>query len=163
MLFRKKEYTGGKSLSVYAWEKFRHNRLAFGALVFTLLVALMAVLGYLITPDQSPMANEQHLELAKQKPGFRVDMLRIKRNGTISSGGLFHRMVYGSQPDYSEIPISAWEVKDLALMVEEYTPYPVKHKKIITIPMGIRRKKALYKRSICLAQTSMAVTCSAGS
>ena len=42
-----------------------------GSLVFIGLVFLIALLGYLITPDPTPFANDQHLELGLKKPGFR--------------------------------------------------------------------------------------------
>ncbi len=95
MLFRKKEYITGESLSAHAWRKFKKNHLAFSALLFIFLVAIIATLGYLITPDSSPMANAQHLEIARQKPGFSVMMLQIKRDQTIEHRNLFERMFYG--------------------------------------------------------------------
>jgi len=135
MLFRKKEYTSGNSLSAHAWRQFKRNRLAFSALLFIILVALIATLGYLITPDNSPMANSQHLELARQKPGFSVSMLRVKNDREIEKRNFFQRMLYGSISEYRKIPISAWEVKGDRIFIDEYTPYEVKEKKITSIPL----------------------------
>ncbi|MCK4570198.1 MAG: ABC transporter permease, partial [Bacteroidales bacterium] len=136
MFFRKKEYTTGKSLSAHAWRQFKRNRLAFSALLFIIIVAMIAVLGYLITPDSSPMANSQHLELAKQKPGFSVTMLKVKRNQVAPHPNLLQRMLYGSFPEYQDIPISAWEVKNGMMQVTEYTPVEVEDKKVITFPFS---------------------------
>ncbi len=136
MLFRKKEYTAGKSLSAHAWRQFKRNRLAFSALWFIILVALTAILGYLITPDSSPMANSQHLELAKQKPGFSVMMLSVKGNREPAHRNIIEKMIYGKIPDHQCIPISGWKVENGIMQVTEYTPVDVKDKKIITFPVS---------------------------
>jgi peptide/nickel transport system permease protein len=125
MLFRKKTYTSGKSLSAHAWRKFKRNRLAFSALVFIILVSMVAVLGYLITPDGSPMANAQHLELARQKPGFSVYMLKLKLDHEIPEANIFHRMLYGSRAAYKQIP-TLDEFYDLygdSMLVAPFNPY----------------------------------------
>lgn len=136
MLFRKKEYTGGESLSAHAWRQFKRNRLAFSALLFIILVAIIATLGYLITPDSTPMANSQHLELARQKPGFNVSMLEIKNKRNIEDQNFLQRMMYGSISDYRDIPISGWEVKGEEIHVAEYTPLEVDEKKITTYSLN---------------------------
>lgn len=135
MLFKKKEYISGKSLSAHAWRKFKKNRLAFSALIFIILVALAAILGYLITPDSSPMANAQHLELARQKPGFSVEMLKVKRDRVVEKENIFHRMAFGKIPEYLSIPVSGWEVKDGMVYATEYTPFEVEENKIIVFPL----------------------------
>ena len=63
VLFRKTNYIASSSLSVLAWRKFKKNRLGFGSLVFICAVTIIALLGYLITPDSTPYANDQCLEL----------------------------------------------------------------------------------------------------
>lgn len=135
MFFKKKEYTGGKSLSAHAWSKFKKNRLASSALLFTILVAIIAILGYLISPDPSPMANKQHLELAKQKPGFKVNMLLVKPEREIPEGTFIERMMFGEAEAYREIPISAYEVRNDVVYAYEYTPLEVEEKKIIEVSL----------------------------
>jgi len=135
MLFKKKEYTAGKSLSAHAWKKFRKNRLAFSALLFIILVAIIAVLGYMITPDPSPMANTQHLELARQKPGFSVEMLELKRQGLRENRNFFGKMFFGEYPGYMEIPISDYAIQGDNIIVTEYTPLEVESSKEIGYPL----------------------------
>ena len=134
MFFKKKEYTGGKSLSAHAWHKFVRNRLAFSAMLFTILVAFIAVLGYLISPDPSAMANKQHLELAKQKPGFRATMLLVKPEREVPKSSFIERMMFGAAEAFREIPISHYEVRDDMIYAYEYTPIEVSDKKVIEVP-----------------------------
>ena len=57
------------SPSKQIWNRFKRNKLAFGGLIFILLLMLIGILGYLITPDQTPYANNQILQISKEKPG----------------------------------------------------------------------------------------------
>lgn len=70
------------------------------------LATLVAALGYLITPDSSPFANEQHLEIAACKPGFRVQVLYIRKNEPSIDCNLIKRLAYGCSPEYTVLPYS---------------------------------------------------------
>lgn len=135
MLFKKKEYTGGQSLSAHAWRKFRKNILAFSALILIILVAFTALLGYLITPDSSPMANDQHLEIARQKPGFKVSMLKMKRTAEQEKSSLLTTMVYGKTTPYRYLPISGWSLKNDTLYYEEFSPHPISTPVILPVSL----------------------------
>ena len=73
-LFRKKR-TEEKALSLSAltWKRFKKEKLGMLSLVFICLVVLMAILGNRITPDKTRYCNDQHLEIALQRPGFTVE------------------------------------------------------------------------------------------
>ena len=58
----------GHSLDRMAWRRFRRNPLSVISLAVIGLFALVAILGYLITPDPTPFCNQQYLELATLKP-----------------------------------------------------------------------------------------------
>ena len=55
-------------------------------LSITLLFALPAIPGYLITPDQSNDCNEILPELANRAPGSSYNYIRIKRNPSETEG-----------------------------------------------------------------------------
>ncbi|MDR1459516.1 MAG: hypothetical protein LBI60_04815, partial [Bacteroidales bacterium] len=59
LFFRRKKQYEAQSLQAIAWRKFRKNRQGMVLLCFLVLVTLIAVLGYLITPDSTPYSNEQ--------------------------------------------------------------------------------------------------------
>ena len=65
-LFKKRSATplAGRSLDRLAWRRFRRNPLSVASLVIIGLFAVVALLGYLITPDHTPCCNQQYLELA---------------------------------------------------------------------------------------------------
>ena len=75
---RKKEEERAVSLSALTWQRFKKERQAIVSLAYIGLVIIVAVLGYLITPDSTPFCNHQQLEIALQKPGFTVQLLELK-------------------------------------------------------------------------------------
>lgn len=102
------------------WKRFKKNKMAFGGLLFILLLTLMGILGYLITPDQTPMANTMHLQLSNKKPGRTFNFLIISRKDHIRKAGFLERMVYGQEADFKSIPITAYRVAGNQVYAREY-------------------------------------------
>jgi len=87
-------------------------------IIFSVLVALF---GYVITPDSSPNANNQVLELSVKPPGFTVQMLLVKENQDIKTVSFFEKMLFG-QPNYNRyIPVYKYGFEGPNLIYEEYT------------------------------------------
>lgn len=119
MLFRIKLVRAG-SLNQKAIKKLLNNKPALISIYFIVLVTLVAIAGYLITPDSTPFANEQHLEIAAKKPGFSVEMLRITENIHQDKCGWVNRWMYGCRSSYRKIPISSWEFSGDSIQVTVY-------------------------------------------
>jgi len=121
ILFRgKSDYTSG-SLRREAWTKFLSNKLSLFALIYIVLSAIVACLGYLITPDPTPMANRQTLELATKKPGFSIMMLKMPKEEEIPQEGIFRRMLIGQRSAFQYLPVQGYEYKNGQLTIREYT------------------------------------------
>ena len=105
-IFRKKR-TEEKALSLSAltWKRFKKEKMGMVSLIFLGIVLLVAVLGYLITPDKTPYCNDQHLEIALQPPGFSVYFMNMEKEPPVKKIGGFHKMLYGQPPRYNSIPI----------------------------------------------------------
>ena len=108
------------SPSKKVWLKFKRNKLAFGGLLFILLLMLMGTLGYLITPDASPDANTQVLQLNKKKPGSQFTFLRISKDQKINEVNIFEKMLFGQKRAFKSIPITGYQIKGSRVFVEEY-------------------------------------------
>jgi peptide/nickel transport system permease protein len=79
----------GTSLTALAWRRFCRNPLSIASLVVIGFFTLVAILGYLITPDHTPHCNQQYLELATLKPGSRATFLCIdpvEKKGSFLNG-----------------------------------------------------------------------------
>jgi peptide/nickel transport system permease protein len=114
-----------------AWKQFRRNRIAFGSLVFIGLSIIMTLLGYVITPDHTPMVNEQNLVLSTRKPGFSIAVLKVRKNEEIEEGNIFKRMFFGQKSLYFEIPFSAYRFLGSTVMITEYTGDTSKGREIV--------------------------------
>ena len=91
---------------INAWQRFRRNRLGMAGLIIILAGFLCGILGYILVPDKSPMANQQNIEIAAMKPGFRVSMLKVRKNEIIEREGFFRRMFLGQKSEFTFIPFS---------------------------------------------------------
>ena len=92
-----------------------------GALFFILFTSFVAILGYLITPDSTPYANNQSLELATKKPGFNILVLNRRLNKPKTDISLFHKMLYGAPKEFESIPIVSYKFVGDNIVVEHYT------------------------------------------
>ena len=104
-----KEYKS-VSLSELTWKRFKENKQGVVSLGFIIFVIIIATLGYIITPDQTPYCNNQQLEIALRKPGFEVQLLQIKPATEVKKVNFFHKMLFGQPAFYQTIPISNFHV-----------------------------------------------------
>ncbi len=109
------------SLLHIALRRLFKNRLAMVALGFILLLTIVAILGYAIAPDSTPYANDQHVEIAAQKPGFRITFLRQKLNQQIPKVGFFRAMLFGKPAQYITTPINSYKIVGDSVVVNLFT------------------------------------------
>lgn len=110
--FRKPEsdYTS-VSLNRMSWNRLKSNKLGMAALCYILIISIIAVLGYLITPDSTPYANRQCLEIAMKKPGYQVTMVQIPFNPPVEKVNWFQKMLFGQPAVTQDIPIEFYHQK----------------------------------------------------
>ena len=102
-----------------AWDRFIRNQLSLSGMLIILLAMLVALLGYLIMPDKTPNANQQHIEIAARKPGFRVTMLKVCKNEDLEEKGLVRRMLFGQRSRYRYVPFNRVSLqKDSVILVD---------------------------------------------
>lgn len=112
--------SGSGSLQSLAWKKFRANTLAMLSLGFLILTVLISLFGYLISPDPTPFANDQKLELSLKKPGFSVWMVRPESEDKAPGTGIFTWIVFGKEERNKSIPVRMWKESHGRLY---YVPY----------------------------------------
>lgn len=122
-MFFKKPHTDyiSESLSVQTWHRFKRNKLAMFGLLLIVLASTISILGFLITPDSSPYANDQKPELHIKKPGFKAQMLLAKKNELSHKSNWFNKMIFGEVSDYTFIPAYTYAFNGFDIVIEEYT------------------------------------------
>lgn len=121
MFFRKKKYSTGTSLSKLAWRKLLQNKIAIASFSFILLISIIAILGYVLTPDSSPYANAQSLELASLKPGAKINVMRMVKNRKIAHSNWLQKMLFGQSPDYETIAYSDYHFEADKIILTEFS------------------------------------------
>lgn len=110
----------GTSLGQLAWRRFRKDSAAVFGSVVILIAVILAILGPLITPDGSPHANRQTIELAAKKPGSTFTFLKIPRS-SVPAINFTEAITVGKQEAYSWIPIYSHLFSADTLVIERYT------------------------------------------
>ncbi len=88
-------------------------------MVIILITFFAGLAGYLIIPDKSPHANQQHIEIATRKPGFSVSMLKLRKNESIRIRSMAGRMLFGQRSLYRIIPFNKVEFSGDSLVLED--------------------------------------------
>jgi peptide/nickel transport system permease protein len=112
--------TIGRSPNYYIKKRFLRNKPAVFGLIcisFTLLIALM---GYLIMPDNTPDANDGAVQIQKKPLGFSATFLKIRKNYHVPEHGLLHTAFYGQENFYTIIPIISYTIKGTDIIYTEY-------------------------------------------
>jgi peptide/nickel transport system permease protein len=101
-------------------KKLLKDPLSLTSIIVICIFLLLSIGAYFISPDSTPYANEQHLEIAVKKPGFKISFLEIK-NLNSRKNSFFSRIIYGQPSQYISTPIfKHWKQGD-KLFVETYT------------------------------------------
>lgn len=121
MFFKKRKIDASLSLGAQTWKRFKRNKPAVIGICVILLACIISVLGYLITPDKTPYANDQKPELHIMSPGSRVEFLLVSRNQFIEKQSWFKTMLFGKSDPFVAYPIYAYSFSGGDVVIEEYT------------------------------------------
>jgi len=97
-----------------------HNKTALMSMIFICLSAVIALLGYIIVPDNAPYANTQHIELSTLSPGSDVNFLLIKKNSEYKEHSLFYNMLFGQKSRYISVPVDSISFSGDNIVITEY-------------------------------------------
>jgi ABC-type dipeptide/oligopeptide/nickel transport system permease subunit len=109
------------SLTALTWKRFCKNGLSMTSVTVIFLFTLMAVLGYLITPDHTPHCNQQYLELTALRPGSKATFIYVDDGMERPKVKWLTKMLTGEPLAYTAIPIYRHKVVGDSIEVETYT------------------------------------------
>lgn len=110
-----------ESLSRQTWRRFKRNKPAMLGMLMIIVACIISVLGYLITPDKTPYANDQKPELHIKEPGFSVELLQVKRNEEKKQQSFFSKMIFGASDPFATYTFHSYYFKGPDIIIEEYT------------------------------------------
>ncbi|MEM9921480.1 MAG: ABC transporter permease [Bacteroidota bacterium] len=103
-----------------AWRRLMKNKPAAGGLIIIALAVLIALLAYLLAPDNSPDANDQIPEIALEEPGFHIRLLKVRQNRKFPTQSWFEKCWAGSPNVFKMIPINAYTFRNDSIIVEKF-------------------------------------------
>jgi peptide/nickel transport system permease protein len=112
---------GGSSLDSLFWRRLRTNKMAMTSLVTIALFAIVAILGYLITPDHTPYCNQQYLELASMKPFSSATFLYVDNGTGDERCRPFRTLAKGRPLGAEAIPIYTFKNLGDSIIAESFT------------------------------------------
>jgi ABC-type dipeptide/oligopeptide/nickel transport system permease subunit len=103
------------------WHSLYSNKIAMAGIGVILFFLLIAILGANIRPDKSKHANDQHLEVARKKPGFSIPVVWIRKNQEPQSSSFISRLFFGGKDsDYAWIPYTSLSWSRDSLVINEF-------------------------------------------
>jgi peptide/nickel transport system permease protein len=99
------------------WRKLIRNSWAAGGAVIIMLAIIVACLGYLVTPDKTPQCNQQFIELAARKPGYKTAMLRVARNEKTVEKSFFGLLLSGEKNRFELKPFDSLYFEDSGIVL----------------------------------------------
>ena len=102
------------------WIRFKRNKLALSGVGIIIIMMTMGILGYLVMPDKSPMANNMLLQVSIKKPGSSFTILKLNQNRNTDTLSFWQQMLYGQPLLYRQVPISSYRFKADSVLVREY-------------------------------------------
>lgn len=109
------------SLSRVAWQRLKRNNLAMVGIVIIGISIIISLLGYSITPDETPDADMEIHQVSIKHPGFKCDMLYVRKNEETHAVNFFQKMFRGQPSDFQVIPVFGYYFDGNDIMIEEYT------------------------------------------
>ncbi len=109
------------SLDSLFWKRLWRNPMSVISIIVIALFVLMALLGYLITPDHTPYCNQQYLELASQKPFSKATFVYVDNGMPQNGTSPIRTMLHGRPLDATAIPVYSYRTEGDTLCLETFT------------------------------------------
>lgn len=103
-----------------SWLRLKKNKPALIGIGIIFASILLAVLGYLVTPDSTPFANDQVTEIALKKPGYSVKMLKVRKNRKFPAQNIFTTMIFGKPNNMKMIPFNNISFQEDSVFIDIY-------------------------------------------
>ena len=101
------------------WQRFAKNKLALTGLVVILLAIFIAIFAYCISPDTTPFADTQIIEIQAKGPGYEQLFLAIPQTQTETNSSL-NALLFGRAASEQFIPIVSYAIKKDSIEVKKY-------------------------------------------
>ena len=105
------------------WSRFISNPLSLAGIACIGMAFLVSLLGYVIAPDKTSNSNTQVLEIATEKPGFKVKFLLVMQNRPARERSRLISIFTGKENPYQMVPVDSFWFDRGHIIVREYSKF----------------------------------------
>ena len=87
------------------FSKLKKNKLSMFGGFLILFTMVIAIAGYLIMPDDSPNANEMHLEISTMPPGTKIKFKVEEAGKTNINNSFINKWINGTESNFKYTPV----------------------------------------------------------
>jgi len=91
---------------------------AIVAITVIILTSVIALLAYVLAPDNTPFGNRMIIELGSRQPGFQKQLLLIPK--AVQDNTQSGSWLSGTPSGFKAIPLNAWAFRDTVLVARHY-------------------------------------------
>ena len=103
-----------------ALRRLKRNKPALFGLGLIAFSIVVAIFGYVLSPDSTPNANDQLPTIALKDLGFQVKILKIRKNREIQKSNFLSVLLWGSENEFEIVPINNFTIKGDSVFYEKY-------------------------------------------
>ncbi len=103
-----------------AWKRLQKNKGAMLGLVIVVASVFVGCFGYFLAPDNSPDANRMMLALSGKSPGYKTQILKIKKQIPVKKVSLWQELLHGKPTEYTYVPITSYQFVKDSLVYHRY-------------------------------------------
>lgn len=104
-------------------------------LILILFALLLALFCYLLAPDATPNANRMIPEIGSRKPGTTIQLLRVKRDRSITDVNWFNHLLNGKEDRFQYLPITSYSLTSDSIVFEKYIDEAISERK--SLPLSV--------------------------
>ena len=103
-----------------ALRRLKKNKPALFGLGLIAFAIVVAIFGYVLSPDSTPNANDQLPIIALKDPGFQVKIFKIRKNREIEKNNFLSVMLWGAENEFELVPINNYKIIGDTVFYEKY-------------------------------------------
>ncbi len=115
------------------WRRLVRNKGAIAGITIIIAAVIIAFMGYIIAPDNSINANRMLVEVGGQKPGFKMDFLKLPTQREQQRPGWLNRKLFGDRDPYDYTPLAGYTETRDSLVIMQYIDEGVAERKAFSL------------------------------
>jgi len=127
------------SFAQNAWKRLKKNKGALAGLAVICCSMLVGIFAYFISPDSTPNADRQTVEIQARQPGFRQLFLKVKKEKQVMTPGFISHLLWGKEDNSLYLPINAYQGTPDSVIVSKY------------IDEGVQERQAYSRKALPVA------------